>query len=87
MSSYRLSKRAAADIHAIWDYLAIECGSPQSAYQQVESLYARFSLLATSPLLGEARNDLKQGLQQNSWVKSELVSDGGVRFPRHGQGK
>ena len=63
MKSYRLSSRARADIHAIWDYLAVERGSPEAAYRQVESLYAKFSLLATSPLLGEARDDLRPALR------------------------
>jgi toxin ParE1/3/4 len=63
MKSYRLSRRARADIHEIWDYLAVERESPDAAHNQIESLYAKFSLLATSPLLGEARDDLKQGLR------------------------
>ena len=63
MKLYRLSRRPRSDIHGIWDYFAVERGSPDAAYRQVESIYARLSLLATSPLLGEARDDLKQGLR------------------------
>jgi plasmid stabilization system protein ParE len=48
MKSYRLSRRARSDIHEIWDYLAVERESPDSAHNQIESLYSRFSLLAAS---------------------------------------
>jgi plasmid stabilization system protein ParE len=63
MRRYRLSRLAVADIHAIWDYLAIECGSPDAAFRQIESVYQRLDLLAQSPLLGEVRHDLKEGLR------------------------
>lgn len=83
MKSYRLSRRARSDIHGIWDYLAVERGSPDSAYRQVESLYARFSLLATSPFLGDARDDLKQGLRAFSadrYVILYYVFDRGIEI-------
>ena len=83
MMSYRLSRCARADIHEIWDYLAIERGSPDSAYNQIESLYSRFNLLAASPLLGEARDDLRPGLRAFSadkYVILYYVYDRGIEI-------
>ncbi|MGA2258379.1 MAG: type II toxin-antitoxin system RelE/ParE family toxin [Thermoguttaceae bacterium] len=50
MTQYRLSRRAVADLEGIWDYLAIARGNPDAAFNQLESLYCRFSLLAESQL-------------------------------------
>lgn len=63
MSRVRLSDRAKADIHGIWDYLGIARGSPGAADRQVEVLYDKFNLLAAQPLLGELRDDLRPGLR------------------------
>ena len=63
MTQYRLSRRAVADLDGIWDYLAIARGSPDAAFNQLELLHSRFSLLAESELLGEERNDLRPGLR------------------------
>jgi toxin ParE1/3/4 len=66
MSQFRLSRQAVADLDGIWDYLAINRGSPQAAYNQLESLYSRFILLAESQFLGEQRDDLRAGLRMFS---------------------
>ena len=63
MTQYRLSRRAVADLEGVWDYLAIARGNPDAAFNQLESLYSRFSLLAESQFLGEQRNDLRPGLR------------------------
>ena len=63
MSRVRLSDRAKADIHAIWDYVGVARGSPAAAERQVEALYDKFKLPAAQPLLGELRDDLRPGLR------------------------
>ncbi len=52
-----------ADLEGIWDYLAITCRNPDAAFNQLESLYSRFTLLAESQFLGEQRDDLRRGLR------------------------
>jgi toxin ParE1/3/4 len=63
MAPFRLTFRAEADIDAIWDYIAVVKHSPQAADNQIESLYARFNLLADHPLMGQLRSDLRTDLR------------------------
>lgn len=63
MTQYRLSRRAVADLEGIWDYLAIARRNADAAFNQLESLYSRFSLLAESQFLGEQRDALRPGLR------------------------
>ena len=63
MSRFRLSNQAKADVHAIWDYIGITNGNPTAAQDQVESLYEKFKLLATQPMMGQLREDLRCGLR------------------------
>lgn len=63
MSRFRISRQAAADSDAIWDYLAIAKDNPAAAYHQVENLFEKFHLLATQPLMGQSREDLRSGLR------------------------
>jgi len=63
MSRVRLSRRAEADIHEMWEYIAIAGASPVAAQKQLDRLYDRLTLLAAQPLLGELRDDLRPGLR------------------------
>jgi len=63
MSRFRLSRQASADIRAIWDYLGVAKDDPTAAHRQVETLFERFQLLATHPLMGQSREDLRSGLR------------------------
>lgn len=63
MSRFRLSRRASADIRAIWDYLGVTKDDPDGAHRQVDTLFERFQLLATHPWMGQSRDDLRSGLR------------------------
>jgi toxin ParE1/3/4 len=63
MSYFRLTEQAKADIRQIWDYIGIIKENPEMASHQVELIYERLHLLATQPLLGQLRDDLKPGLR------------------------
>ncbi len=63
MSRFVLAAEVVHDPDAIWDYIAIENSSPLAAYRQIEALHEKFALLATQPLLGEAREDLGEGIR------------------------
>ena len=63
MSRFRLSHRASADIRAIWDYIGVAKDDPTAAHRQVETLLERLQLLATHPLMGQSREDLRSGLR------------------------
>jgi len=61
MSRYTLSPRAREDLKAIYRYLAEQ--SAPAAGRLREVFLKRFRLLARHPLLGEARDDLAEGLR------------------------
>jgi len=63
MSRYTISPLARQDIQSIWDYIALENQSPDAADSLVDRFFARFRLLASRPLLGELRRDLRPGLR------------------------
>jgi toxin ParE1/3/4 len=63
MSQFRLTEQAKTDIRQIWDYIGIIKESPEMAALQIEHIYDSLNLLATQPLLGQLRNDLKPGLR------------------------
>jgi toxin ParE1/3/4 len=63
MTRYVIAPAARLDLDAIWDYIGIERDSPAAAYRLIEVLYQRFELLANHPLIGQARNDLGEGLR------------------------
>ena len=56
MKRYIISPGALADLDDVWDHIAEE--NPMAADRLMESLYERFRLLGTQPLMGEARPDL-----------------------------
>jgi toxin ParE1/3/4 len=63
MNRYTIAPRADADLRAIWDYIAIQNNSPETARKFLERLSEKFVLLAASPLMGELRDDLRPGLR------------------------
>ena len=63
MSCFRLTEQAKTDIRQIWDYIGIIKESPEMASRHVELIFERLRLLATQPLLGQLRDDLKPGLR------------------------
>jgi toxin ParE1/3/4 len=56
MTRFRLSHRAESDLEGIADYIADR--SPSAAARELEKLLDRFTLLGSSPLLGQSRPDL-----------------------------
>jgi len=55
--AHRVAPQAAADLDAIWYYVATESGSIEIANQLIDSITDRFFLLASHPYLGRARKD------------------------------
>jgi toxin ParE1/3/4 len=80
MNRYTIAPRAVADLNAIWDYIGIKNNSPETAKQFLYRLSEKFSLIATQPLLGELRNDLRPDLRifaaENYVVLYYPLSDG-----------
>jgi toxin ParE1/3/4 len=63
MNRYTIAPRAQADLQAIWDYIGIEQDSPEAASHQLGRFHEKFALLATQPLMGQLRDDLRPGLR------------------------
>jgi toxin ParE1/3/4 len=63
MNRYVVSPRALADLQAIWDYVAIEQDRPDAANNQLLRFHDKFALLASQPLMGELREDLRPRLR------------------------
>ena len=59
----RVTRRplAEADIFEIWDYIADD--SMEAADRWVDKLDEKFQLIATQPMMGQAREDLETGLR------------------------
>ncbi len=55
--SPRLAPQASADLHNIWQYVAIEGGRIDAADKLIDSITERFALLSGQPFLGRARDD------------------------------
>ena len=55
--AHRVASQAAADLDAIWYYVATESGSIEIANRLIDSITDRFILLASHPYLGRARKD------------------------------
>ena len=51
------------DLNALSDQQAVQQQVQAEKQQQIESLYDRIRLLATQPLMGELRDDLRLGLR------------------------
>jgi toxin ParE1/3/4 len=63
MNHYVISPRAEADLQAIWDYIGNEHDSPDAASSQLQRFHEKFTALASQPLMGELRDDLRPGLR------------------------
>jgi plasmid stabilization system protein ParE len=50
--AYRLTRDAEADLEDIWSYIAQQGGVPDIARNLVESIAARFDILAAHPRVG-----------------------------------
>ena len=61
---YQIAPRALADLDAIWSYIAED--KPRAADRTIDSLHARFTVLASQPLIGQDRADLRPGLRMLS---------------------
>jgi toxin ParE1/3/4 len=62
--AHRLSPEAEADLDEIWYYIATHSGSVETADRFVDSVTARFSLLAEYPIAGRRRDhDLRPGVR------------------------
>lgn len=59
----RLAPQAEAALAAIWAYVAEASDSAEIADRLIDSITARFLLLADNPFLGRARDDLRPGLR------------------------
>jgi toxin ParE1/3/4 len=63
--AHRLAHEAEADLDQIWVYTARESGSEEIADRLIDSITARFFLLATHPHIGRRRDaDLRPGLRR-----------------------
>jgi len=63
MNRYVISPQAEADLQAVWDYIGIEKDSPDAASEQLLRFHRKFALLASQPLMGQLRDDLRPGLR------------------------
>lgn len=63
--AFRISADAEADLEEVWTYIAVESGSPDIARRFIETIAARFEVLAEHPQLGRQRNDLRQELRSH----------------------
>ena len=61
MSRYRVVPAARQDIKSICRYIAAD--NPRAGVRFRDDLSAKFRLLASQPLLGEARDDLAPGVR------------------------
>lgn len=61
MKRFRLTEQAKADVRQIWAYVARD--NPAAADRIVDVLFDRFGLIASQPLMGEAREELGFGLR------------------------
>ena len=59
-TKYQIRSAAQSDLESIWLYTYEQWGITQ-ANTYIELLIDRFNWLAENPLLGKARNDIKQG--------------------------
>jgi toxin ParE1/3/4 len=57
-----VAPKARADLDGIWTYIVTESGSERLADRQIDSIVARFRLIAEHPRIGRARDrDLGPG--------------------------
>ncbi|NQU26178.1 MAG: type II toxin-antitoxin system RelE/ParE family toxin [Candidatus Nealsonbacteria bacterium] len=81
MRRFRLTERAKTDVHGIWDYIAVTGGNLPAADRQMVTFYDKFALLASQPLLGQLREDLRPDLRvfsAESYVILYYPTNGGI---------
>ena len=77
--AHRLAPQAEAALDVIWSYVAEASGSSARADHLIDSIVARFLLLADNPFLGRARDDLRPGLRSfpvGEYVIIYRITDG-----------
>ena len=52
-----------SELDSVWQYIAEESGSPETAKRAVHSITKTFSLLGKYPHIGRTRDDLRHGLR------------------------
>jgi toxin ParE1/3/4 len=62
MSRLRVSLAASRDLEEIYHYIARD--NPRAAARLHARLFERFNLLASQPMLGQSRDDLRPGLRE-----------------------
>jgi len=80
---YCISPRAFSDLDAIWSYIAAD--NPRAADRTIDSLHVRFALLASQPLIGQDRADLRPGVRMLSAGSYSIYftsAPGGVEIVR-----
>jgi toxin ParE1/3/4 len=88
MNYLSLSPLAREDLDEIRDYVAIRQHRPEAAGRLIETFYETFRLLASQPLMGEARLDLAdlvhdiRSVSVGSYVIYFQPHYGGVRIGR-----
>jgi toxin ParE1/3/4 len=85
--AHRLALEAEADLDDIWYFIASQSGNPEVADRFIDSLSARFLLLARHPHLGRRRDDdLLPGLRSfplgRYVILYSVESDGDVLIVR-----
>ena len=83
MSRFRISREARTDLEEIWAFVARD--NPSAADALIDAFHARFRLLATRPLMGQARDELGEGLRSFSvgnYVVVFRAANGGIRIVR-----
>ena len=70
--AHRLSPRARADLDVIWDYIVTNGGNESIADRQIDSIAARFYLLARHPKIGRIRDD-DLGIGRRSFPVGDYV--------------
>ena len=79
--TYRLARRARADVLDIWRYIAAD--SESAADRFIDLLTRRFSLLGENPYAGRSRDDLRHGYRSFSvgeYVILYQIGDPGVQI-------
>jgi len=83
MSRYRVAPEARADLDEVYDYVAKE--SLSAADELIETFQERFRLLATQPLMGQARPELGRSLRSftvGNYVIFYRPAEGGIEVAK-----
>ncbi len=81
MNHFTVAPLARKDLQAIWDYIGVENSSPDAAGRLLKWFFDKFALLASQPLLGQLREDLRPGLRifsAESYVILYYPTKGGI---------